>query len=94
MWLHNFLRSEVRTVAKPHGKILGLVPYDFRTPSFRRARETFWNVEDERFLVPTFFGVGWTVNLRSAPRHPFQAFLLAALLIWRLRTRRKSKREG
>ncbi len=80
-------------MAKSHGKILGLVPYDFRSPTLARARETFWNAEDERFLVPTFFGVGWTVNLRSAPRHPLQALLLAALVIWRLRGRRSSGRE-
>jgi len=75
-------------VAGSHGKIFGLVPYDFRTPNIARARETFWNAGDERFLVPTFFGVGWTVNLRSAPRHPLQALLLAAFVLWRLRARR------
>ncbi len=80
-------------MAKSHGKILGLVPYDFRAPTLARARETFWIVEDERFLVPTFFGVGWTVNLRSAPRHPWQALLLAAFVTWRLRTRQNSGRE-
>jgi hypothetical protein len=85
-------RQEIRTV-NPHGKILGLVPYDFRTPSLARARETFWNAEDERFLVPTFFGVGWTLNLRSAPRHPLQAFLIMAFVVWCLYVRRSSGRE-
>ncbi len=66
-------------MARTHGKILGLVPYDFRTPSLQRARRTFWNPDDERFLVPTLFGVGWTVNTRSAPRHPFQAGLIVEL---------------
>jgi hypothetical protein len=79
-------------VAGSHGKILGLVPYDFRAPSFRRARETFWNAEDERFLVPTFFGVGWTVNLRGASHHPFQALLFAAFVVWRVAARRNHKR--
>jgi hypothetical protein len=37
--------------------------------------------------------VGWTVNSRSAPRHPLQALLLAALVIWRMRVRRSSGRE-
>jgi hypothetical protein len=77
-------------VAKSHGKILGLVPYDFRSPTLARARETFWNAEDERFLVPTFLGVGWTVKLRSAPRHPLQALLLAAFVIRRLHAHRSS----
>ena len=74
---------------RSHGKILGLVPYDLRAPSIARARETFWNAEDGRFLVPIFLGVGWTVNLRSAPRHPLQALLFAAFVIWRLRARRR-----
>ena len=78
-----------------HGKIFGFVPYNFRPPTFARARQTFWNVGDERFLVPTFFGgVGWSANLRSAPRHPLQALLLAALIYWRVRARRKPDREG
>lgn len=77
-------------MAKSHGNIFGLVPYDLRTPTLARARQTFWNAEDERFLVPTFFGVGWTANVRSAPRHPWQALLLAAFIAWRLRARRSS----
>ncbi len=76
-------------MARSHGKILGLVPYDLRLPNLSRARRKLWNAEDERFLVPTFFGVGWTVNLRSAPRHPFQALLLAALAVRGLRARRR-----
>ncbi len=75
-------------MAGSHGKLLGIVPYDFRAPSLRRARETFWSADDTRFLVPTFFGVGWAVNLRSAPRHPLQALLFAVLVLWRLRARR------
>jgi hypothetical protein len=75
-------------VARSQGKILGLIPYDFRAPTLRRARRTFWNASEERFLVPTFFGVGWTVNARSARRHPFQATLVAAFVLWRLSRRR------
>jgi Family of unknown function (DUF5808) len=84
---------EVWTLAKSHGETFELVPYDFRLPTLARVRETFWNTEDERFLVPTLFGVGWTVNLKSAPRHPSQALLLAAFVAWRLRARRNSGRE-
>jgi hypothetical protein len=79
-------------VVGSHGKIFGLVPYDLRPPSLARARERLWNARDERFIVPTVFGVGWTVNLRSAPRHPLQALLLAALIFWRLRARWNSGR--
>lgn len=70
---------------RSHGKIIGLVPYDFRVPSFGRAHERLWNPGDERFLVPVTFGVGWTLNLGSAPRHPLQAILVAALVVWRWR---------
>ena len=82
----------MRTVVRSHGKIFGLVPSDFRPPSLERARWTFWNAEDSRFLVPTFFGVGWTANLKSAPRHPLQALLLAAFILWRLRAGRRQGR--
>jgi len=76
-------------VARSHGEILGLVPYDFRFPNPARARRTFWNPGDERFLVPTFFGIGWTANLRSVPRHPLQAVLVAAFVLWRIRAARR-----
>ncbi len=32
-----------------HGKVAGVVPYDFRMPTFERLRETYWNPE----LSPT-----------------------------------------
>lgn len=76
-------------MAASHGRILGLVPYDLRAPSLERVRDRLWNERDERFLVPIIFGVGWTLNLRSAPRHPFQALLVAAVILWRLRARRR-----
>lgn len=79
----------LRKVVRSHGKIFGLVPYDLRPPSLERARRTFWNAEDSRFLVPTLFGVSWTANLRSASRHPLQALLLVASILWRLRTDRR-----
>ena len=82
----------MRTIVRSHSKIFGLVPYDFRPPSLERAHWTFWNAEDSRFLVPTFFGVGWTANLKSAPRHPLQALLLAAFILWRLRAGRRQGR--
>ena len=68
-----------------HGNILGLVPYDVRPPSLARLRERLWNPRDKRFLVPTFFGVGWTTNLRSAPYHPLQVLAVAAFVLWRIR---------
>jgi hypothetical protein len=79
-------------VVRSRGKILGLVPYDFRSLSLERAQRTFRNAEYSHFLVPTFYGVGWTANLRRAPRHPWQAFLLAAFVLWRLRVGRRRGR--
>ena len=76
-------------MAQSHGKIFGLVPYDFRFPSLDRARQTFWNPGDERFLVPTLFGIGWTTNLRSAHRHPLQTLVVVALVLWRIRAARR-----
>jgi hypothetical protein len=50
------------------GRVAGFVPYDFRVPTVDRARLRWWNVRDERLLVPTVFGVGWTVNLARLGR--------------------------
>ena len=75
-------------MARSHGEIQGLVPYDFRLPSIGGVRRKFWKAGDERFLVPTFFGIGWMLNLRSAPRHPVQAALVVAFVLWCIRLRR------
>ena len=48
-----------------HGLIAGRIPYDLRPPTLTRVRERLWNTGDRRILVPTVFGVGWTVNLRQ-----------------------------
>lgn len=44
-----------------HG-ILFNIPYDFRWPTIERLRETFWNKNTASVLVPTAFGMGWTIN--------------------------------
>ncbi len=44
-----------------HGKLYG-IPYDFRLPTIERLRETFWNKNTARVLVPHAFGMGWSVN--------------------------------
>jgi hypothetical protein len=46
-----------------HGRLLGVVPYDLRPPTLERLRATLWNPTDPHTLVPTAFGVGWSVNL-------------------------------
>jgi Family of unknown function (DUF5808) len=47
-----------------HG-LIGRIPYDLRPPTLARVHERVWNTGDGRILVPTVFGVGWTVNLRQ-----------------------------
>jgi len=46
-----------------HGEVGGIVPYDLRRPTVRRARSRLWNPDDDRLFVPQVFGVGWTLNL-------------------------------
>jgi hypothetical protein len=46
-----------------HGRLGGLVPYDFRPPSLARFRRSWWSPDDPRLLTETAFGVGWDINL-------------------------------
>jgi hypothetical protein len=46
-----------------HGKIVGIVPYDLRPPTWQRVREAWWNPDDHRLFTGRAFGVGWAVNL-------------------------------
>ena len=46
-----------------HGRLGGLVPYDFRPPTRERLRAALWNPESSRLLTPQVWGVGWTVNV-------------------------------
>ncbi len=48
-----------------HGVVFGKVPYDLRPPTFRRLTAVFWNPHNSHVVVPTAFGVGWTVNLAA-----------------------------
>jgi len=46
-----------------HGRIAGIIPYDFRLPTAERIRATFWNKHTSEILVPQVVGIGWTINL-------------------------------
>ncbi len=46
-----------------HGRIADRIPYDFRPPTAERIRATLWNKNSAELLVPTVFGIGWTINL-------------------------------
>ena len=51
-----------------HGRVGGLVPYDFRPPTWERIRSAYWNPESDRLFTDRAFGVGWAVNLYQAKR--------------------------
>jgi hypothetical protein len=48
------------------GRVLGLVPYDFRPPTWERIRAAYWNPQSESLFSDRVFGVGWAVNLYHA----------------------------
>ncbi len=48
-----------------HGQVAGIVPYDLRIPTVARIRAALWNPDNPSVLVPTAFGVGWSVNLSA-----------------------------
>lgn len=51
-----------------NGKVAGVVPYDFRLPTFERLREAYWNPESDQIFTEHVFGVGWAVNIPVAAR--------------------------
>jgi hypothetical protein len=51
-----------------HGRVGGLVPYDFRVPTFERIREAYWNPDSDRVFSDRVIGVGWAVNIPTAAR--------------------------
>jgi hypothetical protein len=48
------------------GKVGGVVPYDFRPPTWQKIREAYWNPESDRLFSDRVFGVGWALNLYRA----------------------------
>jgi hypothetical protein len=53
---------------RDHGELFGVVPYDFRLPTPKRARQHTWNPDSPRILTPITFGVGWSVNFGRLAR--------------------------
>jgi hypothetical protein len=51
-----------------HGKVAGVVPYDFRLPTIERIREAYWNPESETIFTERVLGVGWAINIPTAVR--------------------------
>ena len=46
-----------------HGKVAGVVPYDFRVPTVERLRAAYWDPASDVVFTDRVFGVGWAVNL-------------------------------
>ena len=51
-----------------HGKVGGLVPYDFRMPTLERVRKAYWNPDSDRVFSEHVIGVGWAINIPTALR--------------------------
>ncbi len=49
-----------------HGKVFGVVPYDFRPPSLGRIASKWFNPGDARLFTEHAFGIGWSVNIATA----------------------------
>jgi hypothetical protein len=56
------------------GRVFGVVPYDFRPPTWERIRDAYWNPESDRLFSDRVFGVGWAVNFHRAMTLMQQAF--------------------
>lgn len=46
-----------------HGRLFGVIPYDFRLPTLGRLREAYWNTDSDQVFTDRPLGVGWAVNL-------------------------------
>lgn len=51
-----------------NGKLLGVVPYDFRLPTIERLRQAYWNPRSPKIFTDRPFGVGWSVNIPTVMR--------------------------
>jgi Family of unknown function (DUF5808) len=70
-----FAAAIAQEMAKPEGertwrgKVGGVVPYDFRPPTWDRILESYWNPSDPRLFTDRVFGVGWAINLFRAKEY-------------------------
>jgi hypothetical protein len=51
-----------------NGKLLGVVPYDFRVPTLEGLRQAYWNPRSPKIFTPRPLGVGWAVNIPTVLR--------------------------
>lgn len=45
-----------------HGRVAGIVPYDFRFPTLDNILDAYWNPGEPRILTDRVLGVGWAIN--------------------------------
>jgi hypothetical protein len=46
-----------------HGKVGGLIPYDFRVPTIEKIKAAYWDPSSDTIFTEHVFGVGWAVNI-------------------------------
>jgi hypothetical protein len=51
-----------------HGKLAGVVPYDFRVPSVEALRLAYWNPRSQKIFTDRPLGVGWAINVPTLLR--------------------------
>jgi hypothetical protein len=77
-----------------HGKVAGVIPYDFRLPTLERLRAAYWDPESDVIFSDHVFGVGWAVNIPVAARKVAALVDQYADASRSLRARRSSPRES
>ena len=74
LWLLIIAAAVANELRKPaaerqwHDWLGGVVPYDFRRPTWARVKETLCNPESDQIFVPQVFGVGWSINVGGLGR--------------------------
>ena len=48
-----------------NGRLLGVIPYDLRVPTFRRLRDSYFNTRSPALFTSQPVGVGWSVNIAA-----------------------------
>lgn len=56
-----------------HGRVAGIIPYDFRFPTMERIRSSYWDPTSDRVFSDKVIGVGWAINIPVALRKLDQA---------------------
>lgn len=67
-------------MSKKYGKVAG-IPYDFRKPTWKRAKQRMWNKREKRVFTPKSWGVGWTLNFRNPKSWLIMAAIVSYMVI-------------